>query len=128
MTNRRAFLLGIGAALAAPAIVRAESIMRVVVPQRGLIMAPDVWVPYGLSPAADALVDLAALRARQWAEAEAWLAVVNAEMMMKIGPIAQLAFSDAIRFGHGAIKIEAGGISHVPYDLVPIDVWNREHA
>lgn len=29
MTSRRAFLLGIGSALAAPAIVRAESIMKV---------------------------------------------------------------------------------------------------
>lgn len=31
MTNRRSFLLGIGAALAAPAIVRAESLMKVAV-------------------------------------------------------------------------------------------------
>lgn len=36
MTNRRSFLLGIGAALAAPAIVRAESIMKVAVLRESL--------------------------------------------------------------------------------------------
>lgn len=29
MTNRRAFLLGLGSALAAPAVVKAESLMRI---------------------------------------------------------------------------------------------------
>ena len=32
MTNRRGFIIGLSAALAAPAIVRASSLMRVVVP------------------------------------------------------------------------------------------------
>ncbi len=38
MTSRRAFLIGIGSTLAAPAIVRAENIMCAVMPARGLVL------------------------------------------------------------------------------------------
>lgn len=41
MTNRRAFLFGAAALLAAPAIVRADSIMRVVAPK---FVLPEPWL------------------------------------------------------------------------------------
>lgn len=40
--KRRGFLLGIGAALAAPAIVRAESLMKLWVPKRELLIAESL--------------------------------------------------------------------------------------
>jgi hypothetical protein len=42
MSGRRGFLLGLGAALAAPAIVRAESLMRVAQISAGLVRQPIV--------------------------------------------------------------------------------------
>lgn len=47
MTSRRAFLFGAAAAsitLAAPAIVRAESLMKIMVPKRGIILPPEPWI------------------------------------------------------------------------------------
>lgn len=40
-TSRRGFLLGLGAALAAPAIVKIENIM----PVRNRLMVSEMWVP-----------------------------------------------------------------------------------
>jgi hypothetical protein len=38
MTSRRSFLLGIGAALAAPSVVRADSLMKLWVPSKDVIV------------------------------------------------------------------------------------------
>lgn len=47
MTSRRSFLLGLGAALAAPAIVRAEVLMpvRKIIQPDWLIIIDDPWIP-----------------------------------------------------------------------------------
>lgn len=45
MTTRRGFLIGIGAALAAPAIVRAESLMKVAALRESVLLpSADRWV------------------------------------------------------------------------------------
>lgn len=41
MTNRRSFLLGLTTALAAPAVVRAESLMKIWVPPAPKLVVPD---------------------------------------------------------------------------------------
>ncbi len=46
MTSRRSFLFGLGAALAAPSIVRADSLMRILAPK------PEIIIPY-LEPVLD---------------------------------------------------------------------------
>jgi hypothetical protein len=43
MTSRRGFLLGIGAALAAPAIVRADSLMKLWVPPKPKLVVEEVY-------------------------------------------------------------------------------------
>lgn len=40
MTTRRGFLKGVGIAFAAPAIVRAESLMKIYVPKREILLLP----------------------------------------------------------------------------------------
>lgn len=66
MTSRRGFLIGLGALVAAPAVVRAASLM----PVRGIIM--DI---YGQSPIMSVLEDIKFLNIRrtiwqtQWQEA-----------------------------------------------------------
>ena len=46
MTNRRGFLIGLGASLAAPAIVKADNLMKIIVP-RPTIYVPDLLLPPG---------------------------------------------------------------------------------
>ena len=43
MTSRRSFLLGLGATLAAPAIVRAESLMKLYVPKPEVLIVGREW-------------------------------------------------------------------------------------
>lgn len=63
MIARRSFLTGLSALIAAPAIVRAESLMKVRAPR---IVVPrweaDLIMPYGRSPMMDALSELRELR------------------------------------------------------------------
>ncbi len=45
--NRRSLLLGFGATLAAPAVVRAESLMKIIVPKRDLIVIDPLPIEGG---------------------------------------------------------------------------------
>lgn len=107
MTNRRAFLLGIGAALAAPAVIRTAGLL---MPVKPVVVAP---VPM---TATEVLLRQAKMQE-----------LLDAHVMVAMREM-QAAFSDMVLFGHGALKIGPGEISHVPYRLIPIDVWNRENA
>jgi len=46
MTNRRAFLLGLGATLAAPAVVRADNIMRIAAPRLIVLPVAGTILPF----------------------------------------------------------------------------------
>lgn len=70
--NRRSLLLGIGAALAAPAIVRADSLMKLwVPPKRELLAGAVYWMQdrqFFVSTGRDALVRLSMpTAASEWA-------------------------------------------------------------
>ncbi len=85
MTNRRSFLIGIGSALAAPAIVRADSLMKLWVPKPNITPAgfvpwgqetdwavdmsgaadiTDIWLVHQYRPIADLLDDIDRLKSR----------------------------------------------------------------
>ena len=95
MTTRRSFLLGFGAALAAPAIVRADSLMKIVVPARRIIpvVAPN-------------LTALESVRALMLAGAREY---INAQI------------EDALIFGRAFRETDPTspiGVRHIPAKLV----------
>lgn len=67
MANRRSFLIGIGAALAAPAIVRAESLMKLWVPPAPAVVAVPTLTEVTLRAAIEQISR--SIAERQWRDA-----------------------------------------------------------
>lgn len=97
MTNRRSFLFGGAALIASPAIVRAESLMKLAVPKP----AASLVIPWPPSPSDIYVVQL-------WDQME----------YMK-------SAMDAACYGTGALIIKPGAVNHVPFRLIPMDIYNR---